>query len=117
MNLVINCDLTAAFLLKDAPDLEVQILEADPKYVGGISRTHEYKGYLFDIGGHRFFSKSAEINQLWQEMLPEGFIQTKRSSTWVKLGPRVVFFFPLESAGAPSEATLSLSAISGTACG
>ena len=34
------------------------VLEADPNLVGGISRTDEYKGYRFDIGGHRFFSKS-----------------------------------------------------------
>ena len=42
------------------------VLEADPRLVGGISRTDEYKGYRFDIGGHRFFSKSGEINALWQ---------------------------------------------------
>ena len=35
------------------------VLEADPTLVGGISRTDQYKGYRFDIGGHRFFSKSA----------------------------------------------------------
>ncbi len=37
------------------------VLEADPNLVGGISRTDQYKGYRFDIGGHRFFSKSEEI--------------------------------------------------------
>ena len=42
------------------------VLEADPRLVGGISRTDEYKGYRFDIGGHRFFSKSSEVNALWQ---------------------------------------------------
>ncbi len=36
---------------------EVTVLEQDPAYVGGISRTVGYKGFLFDIGGHRFFSK------------------------------------------------------------
>src|SRR5690349_10994275 len=44
-------------------------LEADPHLVGGISRTDQYKGYRFDIGGHRFFSKSAEVNRIWREIL------------------------------------------------
>ncbi len=47
------------------------VLEADPRMVGGISRTDQYKGYRFDIGGHRFFSKSDEINRLWCEILGE----------------------------------------------
>src|SRR3954449_428545 len=45
------------------------VLEADPRMVGGISRTDEYKGYRFDIGGHRFFSKNGEINAPWREHL------------------------------------------------
>ena len=49
-------------------------LEADPKLVGGISRTDQYKGYRFDIGGHRFFSKSAEVNKVWRELLGEELI-------------------------------------------
>src|SRR6266550_3725398 len=48
--------LTAAYLLSKN-QVEVTILEADPVYVGGISRTATYKGFHFDIGGHRFFSK------------------------------------------------------------
>src|SRR5271165_5107894 len=49
--------LTAAYELSKqrAP---VVVLEGDPEYVGGISRTVKYKGFHFDIGGHRFFSKS-----------------------------------------------------------
>ena len=49
--------LTAAYCLsKEARS--VLVIERDPAYVGGISRTVDYKGFLFDIGGHRFFSKS-----------------------------------------------------------
>ena len=40
---------------------DVLILEADSTYVGGISRTASYKEFLFDIGGHRFFSKAKEV--------------------------------------------------------
>ena len=45
--------------------MPVTVLEADPDYVGGISRTASYKGFHFDIGGHRFFSKSKEVEDLW----------------------------------------------------
>ena len=46
----------------------------------GISRTEKYKNFKFDIGGHRFFSKSKEINELWDEILPNDIILRKRSS-------------------------------------
>ena len=46
------------------------VLEKSP-IVGGISRTETYKGYGFDMGGHRFFSKSVEVQELWKEMLAE----------------------------------------------
>ena len=44
--------LTAAYLLAKSGE-HVTVFESDPKYVGGISRTESYKGFLFDIGGHR----------------------------------------------------------------
>jgi protoporphyrinogen oxidase len=56
------------------------VLESDPRLVGGISRTDEYKGYRFDIGGHRFFSKSDEVNHLWREILGEEFLKRSRLS-------------------------------------
>jgi protoporphyrinogen oxidase len=58
----------------------VVVVEQDPQYVGGISRTVNYKGFLFDIGGHRFFSKSKEIVDLWNEILPDDFIERPRLS-------------------------------------
>jgi protoporphyrinogen oxidase len=56
------------------------VLESDPKMVGGISRTDEYKGYRFDIGGHRFFSKSDEITAIWREVLGDQLITRSRLS-------------------------------------
>ena len=56
------------------------MIEKDPVYVGGISRTVEYNGFMFDIGGHRFFSKSKEVVDLWQEILPDDFIERPRLS-------------------------------------
>ena len=59
--------LTAGYLLSKEK-VPVTILEADPHYVGGIARTAKYKGYHFDVGGHRFFSKSKEVEDLWTEL-------------------------------------------------
>jgi protoporphyrinogen oxidase len=58
----------------------VTVVEQDKHYVGGISRTVSYKGYLFDIGGHRFFSKSREVIALWDEILPDDFLLRPRLS-------------------------------------
>ncbi len=71
--------LTAAYLLTKA-GLSVAVIEKDPHYVGGISRTVEHEGYRFDIGGHRFFSKSQQVVDLWNELLPDDFIQRPRMS-------------------------------------
>jgi protoporphyrinogen oxidase len=71
--------LTAAYLLTKK-GYSVTVIEKDPVYVGGISRTVELDGYRFDIGGHRFFSKSKEVVDLWNEILPDDFIQRPRMS-------------------------------------
>src|ERR1700746_938845 len=71
--------LTAAYLLSKN-NVDVVVLEADPVYVGGISRTSTYKGFHFDIGGHRFFSKSKAVEDLWTEILPNDMLVRPRSS-------------------------------------
>lgn len=71
--------LTAAYLLAKN-NINVIVLETDPLYVGGIARTVVYKGYCFDIGGHRFFSKSQEVEDLWSELLPNDLLTRPRSS-------------------------------------
>lgn len=48
--------------------------------VGGIARTEMYKGYYFDMGGHRFFTKSAEVNRMWQEVMGNDFLRRPRLS-------------------------------------
>ena len=70
--------LTSAYELSKQGASSI-ILEADDM-VGGISRTVNYKGYRFDIGGHRFFSKVPLINELWHEMLDEDFLVRPRMS-------------------------------------
>lgn len=71
--------LTAAYLLGKAKQ-NVIVFEKDPHYVGGISRTETYKGYSFDIGGHRFFSKSKEVEDFWTEILNDEMLERPRSS-------------------------------------
>ncbi|MGH9900950.1 MAG: NAD(P)-binding protein, partial [Pyrinomonadaceae bacterium] len=70
--------LTAAYELSKL-GVGSTVIEAD-KQVGGLSRTVNYNGYRFDIGGHRFFSKVPLINELWEEMLGEDFLVRPRMS-------------------------------------
>lgn len=70
--------LTAAYELAKAGKRSI-ILEKDA-VVGGISRTIKYKGYHFDIGGHRFFTKVERVNLMWSEILGDEFIKRPRLS-------------------------------------
>ena len=72
--------LTAAYsLLKYSNNHHPIVFEASNK-VGGIARTEEYKGYRFDIGGHRFFTKVKPVEKLWYEVLTEDFLKRPRQS-------------------------------------
>ena len=86
--------LTAAYLLTKS-GVSTTVIEADPAYVGGISRTASYKDFLFDIGGHRFFSKSKEVVDLWKEILPDDFIERPRLSRIYYNGS--YFSYPLKA--------------------
>jgi len=70
--------LTAAHELLEKGRSAV-VLEADHQ-VGGISRTVEYKGFRFDIGGHRFFSKVKMVRDWWDRMMPDDFLVRPRLS-------------------------------------
>jgi protoporphyrinogen oxidase len=86
------------------------VLEADPKLVGGISRTDQYKGYRFDIGGHRFFSKSDEVNKIWREILGDQLITRSRMSRIFY--NHKFFHYPLK----PADALLKLGILRSTLC-
>ncbi len=89
--------LTAAYeLMRHA--VPVIVLEKDPYYVGGISRTVEHHGYRFDIGGHRFFSKSQEIEDLWTEILGDQLLMRARLSRIYYRGK--YFDYPLKAGNA-----------------
>src|SRR3954464_9106607 len=81
------------------------VLEADAQMVGGISRTDQYKGYRFDIGGHRFFSKSEEGNRIWHEILGDQFLTRSRLSRIYY--DRKFFHYPLK----PLDALTKLGAV------
>jgi protoporphyrinogen oxidase len=89
--------LTAAAELAEAGS-SVTVLDKDPEYVGGIARTVRYKGYRFDIGGHRFFSKSSEITHWWKKRLGSQFISVKRLSRIFYKGK--FFDYPLRAGNA-----------------
>jgi protoporphyrinogen oxidase len=93
--------LTGGYLLSKE-EVAVVVLEADPVYVGGISRTVTYKDFHFDIGGHRFFSKSKAVEDLWTDILPNDMLVRPRSSRIFYDGK--FFSYPLK----PFEALLKL---------
>lgn len=89
--------LTAAYQLckEDVPSV---VLEKDD-VVGGISRTVNYKGYLFDIGGHRFFTKVKAVDEMWREVLgKKKFLRRSRLSRIYY--NRKFFFYPLKATNA-----------------
>ncbi len=101
--------LTTAYQLVKA-DRSVHVIEQDATYVGGISRTVDYKGFLFDIGGHRFFSKSKEVVDLWNEILPDDFIDRPRLSRIYYKGR--FYAYPLKA----FEALRNLGLLESAAC-
>ena len=70
--------LTAAYELTKA-DIPVTVFEAD-HVIGGIARTVDYKGYLFDIGGHRFYTKVTLVDRIWREVIGDDFLRRPRLS-------------------------------------
>ena len=101
--------LTAAYELSKN-DQRVVVLEADPRYVGGLSRTVEYHDYRFDIGGHRFFSKSREVEELWTEILGSDLLERPRSSKIFYNGK--FYAYPLK----PVEALVQLGVMESALC-
>src|SRR6476646_3242521 len=101
--------LTAAYLLSKNR-VPVTVLEADPVYVGGISKTATYKGFHFDIGGHRFFSKSKAVEDFWTEILPDDMLVRPRSSRIYYNGK--FFAYPLRA----FEALIKLGIVRSTLC-
>lgn len=95
--------LTAALELtkRDARPLVLEKLDM----VGGISRTENYKGFHFDMGGHRFFTKSRVVNNIWRETLGDDLLKRPRLSRIYYDGK--FFFYPLK----PMNALMKLGVV------
>ncbi|MBI5446859.1 MAG: FAD-dependent oxidoreductase, partial [Deltaproteobacteria bacterium] len=87
----------------------VTVLERDA-VVGGIARTVVHAGFRFDIGGHRFFTKVKEVEDLWHEVLTDDFIRVPRESRILYRSK--LFSYPLK----PIEAFLGLGPIESFRC-
>ena len=84
--------LTAAWALSKA-GVACVVLEKDAGW-GGHARTVEHRGYLFDVGGHRFFTKIPEVLRIWQEVMDDGFLSVSRLSRILYKGR--FFAYPLK---------------------
>ena len=72
--------LTAAYEIQKRSQSWQPVLFEAGRIVGGISRTESHNGYRFDIGGHRFFTKVEEVEEMWHEVLKDDFITVPRLS-------------------------------------
>jgi protoporphyrinogen oxidase len=85
--------LTAAYVLAQR-GLKGTVFEGDG-VVGGLAKTVEFKGYRFDLGGHRFFTKLKPVERLWEEVLGDEFLTRRRLSRIYYRGQ--YFYYPLEA--------------------
>jgi protoporphyrinogen oxidase len=101
--------LTAAYELSNL-GVGCVVLEQDA-VVGGLARTVEYKGFRFDIGGHRFYTKVSLVQQIWHDVLGDDLLTRKRLS---RIYYKSRFFqYPLE----PFDALGGLGLIEAFRCG
>src|ERR1700688_3773044 len=101
--------LTAAYELSNL-GVGCVVLEQDA-VVGGLARTVEYKGFRFDIGGHRFYTKVSLVQQIWHDVLGDDLLTRKRLS---RIYYKSRFFqYPLE----PFDALGGLGLIEAIRCG
>ncbi|MCC7519971.1 MAG: NAD(P)/FAD-dependent oxidoreductase [Verrucomicrobiae bacterium] len=100
--------LTAAYDACRA-GMKVAVLE-QTGVVGGISQTASYRGYRFDIGGHRFFTKVREVEAMWREVLGDRFLRVRRLSRIHYKGR--FFHYPLR----PMNALVNLGVLTSLGC-
>lgn len=88
--------LTAAYELS-RHNVRSLVVEKDND-VGGLAKTVTYKGYHFDIGGHRFFTKVVPVEEMWKEILGEDLLERKRLSRIYY--NKKFFYYPLRPVNA-----------------
>jgi protoporphyrinogen oxidase len=85
--------LTAAYELTRL-GVRTTVFDQDQR-VGGLAQTASYKGFRFDIGGHRFFTKLPLVQALWRQMLGADFLKRPRLSR-IYYGGKF-FHYPLKA--------------------
>jgi protoporphyrinogen oxidase len=74
--------LCSAYVLSKAGRPAI-VVEKAP-FVGGLARTikreTEHGEFKFDIGGHRWFTKNEELNDLFREVIAEELLWVNRIS-------------------------------------
>jgi protoporphyrinogen oxidase len=71
---------------------KVTVLEKND-YVGGLCRTIEDRGYRFDLGGHRWFSKNEDLNNWFRHLMEGEIVLVERISRIYY--DRKFFFYPI----------------------
>jgi protoporphyrinogen oxidase len=84
--------LTAAYELGRA-GVRAVVLERGEQ-VGGLARTGNYKGFRFDIGGHRFYTKVKAVEDIWREVLSDEDFPTRRRLSRIYYNQKF-FHYPL----------------------
>ncbi len=84
--------LTAAYELTKFNRWPIVLEKRD--IVGGLASTRNYKDFYFDIGGHRFFTKVAEVERMWHGVLGDDFLRRPRLSRIYYKG--TFFDYPLK---------------------
>ncbi len=70
--------LTAAYEAELRGDTPI-VFEKDV-IVGGLARTDAFRGYRFDMGGHRFYTKIPRAEEIWHELMGDDLIRVRRLS-------------------------------------
>jgi len=87
------CGLSAAWELTKY-GYDVTVIEKDGR-VGGLCVTNEYKGYRFDLGGHRFISKNKDLVDNVCNMMGKELLTSNRKSVILLKGK--IFDYPLSA--------------------
>ncbi|OGL51169.1 MAG: hypothetical protein A3H37_09115 [Candidatus Schekmanbacteria bacterium RIFCSPLOWO2_02_FULL_38_14] len=72
--------LSSAWKLSEA-GYDVEVIDKKPE-VGGLSGTLNYKGFLFDYGGHRFITKNHEVLKEIKKLLGNDFWLNHRKTQY-----------------------------------
>jgi protoporphyrinogen oxidase len=59
--------------------VKVSVLDRN-NFVGGLCNTNEHRGYKFDLGGHRWFTKNEDLNSWFRRLMGDEIVWVERIS-------------------------------------